>query len=89
MIHLCGSHLQHLDVFRNMAALRAFQVNDRAAHDLEDYFKGLRNDQILYLNPCEGMTAEQAVKITGGDRLVIAGDVGYAIRKYPESGRWL
>jgi hypothetical protein len=83
MIHLCGSHLQHLDTFRSMTALRAFQVNDRAAHDLADYFKGLRNDQILYLNPCEGMTVEQAVKITGGDRLVIVGDAGYAIRRHP------
>jgi hypothetical protein len=82
MIHLCGSHLQHLNTFRDMAALRAIQVNDRAAHDLEDYYNGLRKDQIIYLNPCEGMTAEQAIKITGGDRLIIVGDMDRAVLKH-------
>ena len=71
MIHLCGSHAQHIENFRNMKSLRAVQVNDRAAEDLELYFKGLRDDQILYLCPCPGMTIERAMEITGGRRLVI------------------
>lgn len=71
MIHLCGSHAQHIENFRNMKSLRAVQVNDRAAEDLELYFKGLRDDQILYLCPCPGMTIERAMEITGGKRLVI------------------
>lgn len=73
MIHLCGSHTQHIECFRNMKPLRAVQLNDRAAHDLEAYYHGLREDQIIYLEPCEGMTAEMAVNITGGHRLVIMG----------------
>jgi hypothetical protein len=88
MVHLCGSHLQHLESFREMKELRAFQINDRAAHDLEDYYKGLREDQIIYLNPCDGMTVEKAVKITGGHRLVIAGGTGavYRFDRGTESG---
>ncbi len=71
MIHLCGSHSQHIPVWREMKSVRALQLNDRAAEDLELYYKGLRNDQILYVMPCEGMSAKEAVKITGGHRLVI------------------
>lgn len=71
MIHLCGSHAQHIDCFRSMKSLKALQLNDRAAADLPLYFEGLREDQIIYLCPCEEMTVEQAVRITGGRRLVI------------------
>jgi len=71
MIHLCGSHRQHIENFRKMKCLRAVQVNDRAAEDLEYYYHGLRDDQILYLCPCPGMTVERAMEITGGHRLVI------------------
>jgi len=72
MIHLCGSHTHLIPEFRNMPHLHAVQLNDRAARDLELYFNGLRNDQILYLNPCKEMTVEEGVRITGGKRLVIA-----------------
>ena len=72
MIHLCGSHTQHLQTFRNMKKLKALQLNDRAAEDLKVYFEGLREDQIIYLNPCEGMPIERALQITKGERLVIA-----------------
>lgn len=71
MIHLCGSHAQHIENFRNMNALKSLQLNDRAAEDLELYFNGLREDQIIYLVPCPGMTIERAMEITGGRRLVI------------------
>lgn len=72
MIHLCGAHTQHLQTFRNMKWLKAVQLNDRATEDLEKYFNGLRDDQIIYLNPCKKMTIENALKITKGKRLVIA-----------------
>lgn len=72
MIHLCGSHMQHLPCFRDMPHLRAVQVNDRAAEDLAKYLEGLREDQIIYVNPCPGMTAEEAVRISGGKRIVLA-----------------
>jgi len=71
MIHLCGSHAQHIENFRNMKALKSLQLNDRAAEDLQLYFEGLRDDQIIYLVPCPGMTIEKALEITGGRRLVI------------------
>jgi len=58
-----------------MKSLKAIQVNDRAAGDLKAYYEGLREDQILYLNPCQEMTVEKAMEITGGHRLVIAGDI--------------
>ncbi len=72
MIHLCGSHTQHIPTFRSMKTLKAVQLNDRAAEDLEAYFNGLREDQIIYVNPCAGMPIEKALKITKGKRLVIA-----------------
>ena len=81
MIHLCGSHTQHMEIFRNMPALKALQLNDDAARDFRRYYEGLRSDQIIYLNPCEGMSVEQAMDICGGDRLVIAGDLEAPVLK--------
>ncbi len=74
MIHLCGVHTQHIPVWRQMKPLRAVQLNDRAAEDLEVYWNGLRPDQLFYVNPCPGMPVERIMKITGGRRLVIIAD---------------
>lgn len=76
MIHLCGAHTQHIDTFAAMPHLRAVQVNDRAAEDLALYFHGLREDQILYVNPCPGMPVEKILSVTGGRRTVICADIG-------------
>jgi len=70
MIHLCGVHTQHIPVWREMKSLRAIQVNDRAAEDLAAYFRELRDDQIIYLNPTATMTVERAMALTGGRCLV-------------------
>jgi hypothetical protein len=75
LIHLCGVHTQHIPVWRAMGSLRAIQVNDRAAEDLAIYFRELRDDQIIYLNPTPTMTVERAMRITGGHRLVLVADV--------------
>jgi hypothetical protein len=75
MIHLCGMHTQHVPAWRGMRSLRAVQVNDRAAEDLEVYFRELREDQIMYVNPCDGMPAERVMEVTGGQRVVVVGDV--------------
>jgi hypothetical protein len=74
MIHLCGDHDHHIPVWREMGTLRAVQMNDRAAADLELYFTGLRTDQILYVDPCEQMPMERILSITGGKRLVLVAD---------------
>lgn len=71
MIHLCGSHTQHIPVFRKMKHLRAVQLNDRAALDLKLYLDGLRKDQVIYLNPCEGMSVKEALDISDGNRMII------------------
>jgi len=71
MIHLCGTHAQHLPVWRQMKSLRAFQLNDRAAADLPLYFQQTREDQILYVMPCPEMPREKILEITGGKRLVL------------------
>lgn len=84
MIHLCGSHLQHVETFRSMPHLRALQLNDAAAGDLEGYYNGLRDDQILYLNPYSGMTEQKAIEITGGNRLVVV-DWGNATERNTHS----
>jgi len=81
MIHLCGAHEQHIPVFRDMKSLRSVQVNDRAARSLEKYFTGLRDDQIIYLNPCKEMTLEEAMEITGGDRVIYVGRLDTPVEK--------
>ncbi|MBC8236337.1 hypothetical protein H8E77_42865 [bacterium] len=70
MIHLCGTHTQHIPVWREMTSLRAVQTNDIASEDLEKYFNELRDDQILYVNHCEGMPADRIRAITKGRRVV-------------------
>jgi hypothetical protein len=75
MVHLCGSHSQQVSIWRDMASLRAVQINDRAAEDLEVYFGELREEQIVYVNPCDGMPVEQIMRITAGQRVVIAADL--------------
>ena len=85
MMHICGSHLQHLKTFHDMKELRAVQMNDRAAHDLKSYYNGLRKDQIIYLMPCGGMTVERAMEITGGERIVIVDKVDGALRKHKKN----
>ncbi len=74
MIHLCGVHTQHIPIWREMRSVRAIQVNDRASEDLEIYFNELRDDQIIYLNPTPTMTAERAMEITEGQRIVFVAD---------------
>ena len=71
MLHLCGSHTQHAAAFRAMPNLRALEISGPAALDLPRWFAELRDDQVFYLSPCEGMTVEDAIRTTGGDRLVI------------------
>ena len=75
MIHLCGSHSQQIPIWREMASLRSVQINDRAAEDLAVYFNQLRVDQVMYVNPCDGMPIERIMQITGGQRVVIVADV--------------
>lgn len=75
MIHLCGVHTQHLRTWHEMTALRAVQLNDRAALDLAAYFSRLRDDQVIYVNPCERMPVERILQITGGERVVVVADL--------------
>ena len=75
MMHLCGSHTQHIKTFREMKSLKALQLNDRAALDLGIYYNELRDDQILYLTCCDEMSIEKALDITHGERLVIQGAI--------------
>ena len=74
MIHLCGTHTQHIPVWRGMKSLKVLQLNDRAAEDLEVYWNGLREDQLFYVNPCPGMPIERIMEITAGRRVVIVAD---------------
>lgn len=75
MIHLCGTHTQHIPVWRDMRSLKSLQLNDRAAEDLQLYFDGLREDQLFYVNPCPGMPVERIMETTGGRRVVIVADI--------------
>jgi len=81
MMHLCGAHEQHITTLRDMQNLKSVQINDRACLDLEKYYHGLRPDQIIYFMPCDEMGIEQALEITGGNRLVIQKPPQYTIKK--------
>ncbi len=71
MMHLCGAHSQHIDAWREMKPLRSVQINDRAADDFELYYRGLRQDQILYVSPTREMTLDRILALSGGRRVVI------------------
>ena len=71
MIHLCGSHTQLIPLFAKMPHLKCVQLNDKAAEDLQFYVDGLRDDQIIYFSPCEGMSTKQALEIAGDKKIVI------------------
>ena len=74
MIHLCGSHVQHVKTFAKMENVKCLQLHNRAAEDLEIWLKELREDQVLYVNCCEEMPYEKAYEISGGNRVVFVGE---------------
>lgn len=71
MIHLCGSHTQLIPLFAKMPHLKCVQLNDKAAQDLRFYVEGLRDDQVIYFSPCEGISTRQALEIAGSKKIVI------------------
>ena len=75
MIHLCGTHVQHLETFRNMKNLRVLQLNDRAVEQLEQYIEGIRDDQVLYVSPCPTMSLERILDISKGKKIVLAANI--------------
>lgn len=75
MIHLCGAHAQHIKTWREMKRLKAIQVNDRASQDLQLYYEGLRDDQIIYFTTAREEAIERAIEITSGQRLVIGSNL--------------
>ena len=62
---------QLLPLFAKMENLKSVQLNDRAAKDLEYYVKGLREDQVIYLNPFKEMPLMRALEIAEGKKLVV------------------
>jgi hypothetical protein len=83
MMHLCGAHAQHIPTWRTFRELRAIQINDRAAEDLELYFHGLRDDQLIYISPTATMTIERIMAITGGNRIVLQCELAAARSRQP------
>jgi hypothetical protein len=73
MIHLCGTHTQHIPVWKKMQSLRAVQVNDRAAEDLEIYLHEMP-EKIYYVNPCNGMPIERVEELAKTYKIVICAD---------------
>jgi len=73
MIHLCGTHTQHIPVWKKMQSLRAVQVNDRAAQDLEIYLREMP-EKIYYVNPCEGMPIERIEELAKTRKIVICAE---------------
>lgn len=74
LIHLCGAHTHHIPIWSSRNEVKCIQLNDRAALDLGIFFRELRNDQILYVNYFDDMPLDKVLDITGGKRLVLAGE---------------
>lgn len=74
MIHLCGTHTQHIPAFRRMRTLNALQLHNRAAQDLSVYLDGLDPRQVIYVNTCEEMPYDEAVRLSQGRRVVLVGE---------------
>jgi len=70
MIHLCGAHTQHIPIWRDMNSLRAIQVNDRAAEDLEIYLAQMPN-KVYYVNPCDGMPLARVEALAKDHKIII------------------
>ena len=73
MIHLCGNHKHLIPLFARMPHLRAVQLNDLAADQLEEYVKGLRGDQVIYFSPTQNMPLGKSLEISKGRRMVYVG----------------
>ena len=73
MIHLCGSHTQHIETWREMQFLTSIQLNDRASEDLEIYLKELP-EKVYYVLPCEGMPLARIEELARDHRIVICGE---------------
>ncbi len=71
MIHLCGIHDALIPIWREMRSIRVVQLNDRASADLSRYLAELREDQIIYSLQCPDMPWQEAVRISGGRRMVL------------------
>ena len=72
-IHLCGKHLQHVDIFKKMKKLRGVQINDAAADDFSGYLDGLREDQVIYVAPTPSEPVQKILEMGKGRRVIIQG----------------
>lgn len=73
MIHLCGTHTQHNDTWREMKSLKSIQLNDRASEDLETYLDELP-EKVYYVLPCEGMPLERILELAKDHKIVICNE---------------
>jgi hypothetical protein len=73
MIHLCGSHTQHIDTWREMKSLTSLQLNDRASEDLEIYLEKLP-EKVYYVLPFEGMPLEKIDELAKHHKIVICSE---------------
>jgi hypothetical protein len=74
-IHLCGRHTQHLGAWREIPALRAFQLNGEACADLEVYCRESRPDQFIIYWPSEKYNIDYALRLTGGRRIAVLAEI--------------
>lgn len=72
MIHLCGSHTQHLATWRNMKELRSVQLCAGPNLEVDRYYTELRNDQIIYIGPTKDLSLDRILSVTSGRRIILA-----------------
>lgn len=89
IVHLCGSSIHHIPSFRAMEHLRGVEVTNynHRWEDFEQYYSGLRDDQIIILNAAgmgdDAEVLDRIERLTGGRRIVAIG--GSALENPPLS----
>jgi hypothetical protein len=68
MIHICGDHHHHIPTWREMPNVRAIQFNWPATQYFQEYYDGLRDDQMLYLDRPDELPLEVMLDGTDGGR---------------------
>jgi hypothetical protein len=73
LIHLCGSHTQHIPAWREMPKLKCVQMNDSAANEFTVYYENLREDQIIYFRETDKVSFDDVIDKTKGKRVILCG----------------
>lgn len=68
--HICGRSAQHIGELSRRQRVKGVQVGPE---DFETYFKGLRADQVVYVDLTERMSLDEIMELSRGERTIVLG----------------